>query len=197
MRRQSHIPRSAAPEQPHCTSYPEKAAKGISSWRKMGPFRCLICIQIQVIRFQRQGKVNRTPSAGQLEKLCNLRLRPQEWHQDGATGRGRQPRGLEDETQLPACFSLLAGDAMPEEFLVEGPGVASTVCHMPGGGTEPEGAPGSVLKLPALWRMHGSLDITQALLAALGHRKGSPVLSSTAISRIFPCLPNITFYYLL
>lgn len=176
---------------------PREGSQGHFILEEMGPFRCLICIQTQVIQFQRQGKVNRTPSAGQLEKLCNLPLRPQEWHQDGATERGRQPRGLEDETQLPACFSLLAGDAMPEEFLVEGPGVASTVCHLAGGGTEPEGAPGSVLRLPALWRMHRSLDITQALLAALGHRKGSPVLSSTAISRIFPCLPKITFYYLL
>lgn len=43
-RRQSQIPCPAAPQQPHCTSCPEKAAKGISLWtilEGMGPFRCL------------------------------------------------------------------------------------------------------------------------------------------------------------
>lgn len=72
-RRQSQIPCSAAPEQPHCTPQPEKAAKGISLWvilEEKGPSRCLICIQIQVFRFQRQQlQVSSTASARQLEEL--------------------------------------------------------------------------------------------------------------------------------
>ena len=66
---------------------------------------------------------------------------------------------------------------MPEELLEEGLDLDSTICLLAGRGIEPEGVPVSVLMLPASWRMHRDLDIAQALLPALGHRKGSPVLS--------------------
>lgn len=68
-------------------------------------------------------------------------------------------------------------DAMPEKLLDEGLDLDSNICHLAGSGIEPEGVPVSVLMLPSSWRMHRGLDIAQTLLPALGHRKGSPVLS--------------------
>lgn len=70
---------------------------------------------------------------------------------------------------------------MPEKLLEEGLDLDSTICHLSGSGMEPGGVPVSVLMLPASWRMHRGLDIAQALLPALGHRKGSPVLSVTGL----------------
>lgn len=46
----------------------------------------------------------------------------------------------------------------------------SNICRLVGSGIEAEGVPVSVLVLPASWRMLRALDITPALLPALGHR---------------------------
>lgn len=80
---------------------------------------------------------------------------------------------LESTTHL----LLWLHDPMPEKLLQEELDLDSTICHLAGSGIRSEGVLVSVMRLPASWRMHRGLDITQALPPALGHRKGSPVLS--------------------
>lgn len=68
-----------------------------------------------------------------------------------------------------------------EKPLEEGLGLDSSIHHLAGSGMGPRGVAVSVLMFPVSWRTRRGLDITQALLPSLGHRKGSPVLSMVGL----------------